>query len=294
MACVIEIRDRELYVLVGSGNHKKLKVQNAFRIFLQDSLFINHDVNLNESMINYVKNALEEKGIKDKKVHLVINHRTILSKNLTVPKTDKKKLGFLVTNEMTTSFNLTRDFIVDYRVLNELEVEGHKQYHVAASAMRRSSIEGLEIFFEGMGMKIQSIESASNAFLNFVEKFDVVDTFDPVVVIDASSSYIRYFMFNHKNFMMMRSVLIHIDDDASVISKRVAHVLDLLNQSQQGVTGKPITKVIVVGYEKRFKFIEQISEQTLNIPSLVPDIFGSITPNDIGLYDFTNSMGVLV
>lgn len=294
MALVIEIRDRELYVLSGSGSAKNLKVHKAFRIFLKESLFTNNDVKFDDATISDIKQKLKEHQINDKKVHLVINHRIILTKDLIVPKIDKKKLEFLISNEMTTMLNLTREFVVDYRILDEIEVEGIKQYHCLSSAIRRKTVEGLEILFEGMGMKIVSIQGASNSILNFVNKTKIVDSYEPLILMDASTSYIRYFLFNRGHFSLMRSNFIHIDDDPSIISKRVLHVLDLLSQSQAGETGKPISKILLVGYEKRFSMMQQLVKTAMNIDVEIPEIFDIVSPKDQNLYDFINSLGVLV
>lgn len=294
MALVIEIRDRELYVLSGSGSTKNLKVHKAFRIFLKESLFTNNDVKFDDATISDIKQKLKEHQINDKKVHLVINHRIILTKDLIVPKIDKKKLEFLISNEMTTMLNLTREFVVDYRILDEIEVEGIKQYHCLSSAIRRKTVEGLEILFEGMGMKIASIQGSSNSILNFVTKTKIVDSYDPLILMDASTSYIRYFLFNRGHFSLMRSNFIHIEDDPSIISKRVLHVLDLLSQSQAGETGKPINKILLVGYEKRFSMMQQLVKTGMNIDVEIPEIFDIVSPKDQNLYDFINSLGVLV
>lgn len=294
MACVVEIRDREIYVLVGTGSAKKLKVSQSLRIFLNDSMFTNHDVNFDAEMISHIKQKLDEHNINFKKIDLVINHRVILTKELTVPKTDRKKLDFMVTNEMIGMFNLTRDYIVDYTVLGETEFEGNKRVHCLTSAMRKSTIEGLELFFEELGMKINSIQSTSNSFLNFVSKLELVNVYEPVIVVDASSSYIRYYLFNHGHFMFMRSIYIHVDDDPQTITKRVYHVLELMNQSQAGDSGKPISRVLLFGFEKRFALMTKIVASGLQLDSEVPNILDVVTPDDSNLYDFVNCMGVLV
>ena len=160
MACVMELRDQEIYVLKGKKSRGNIKVSHAFRIRLFEPLFINNEINLNESLISFVYDKLQNTSLNESTVHVVVNHRCVLSNDFLLTKTDRKKQAFIVDNEMTALFNLTKEFVVDYRVLDEVEYEGVKQSHCLASAIRKSTIEGLEIFFEGLDRKIISIESS--------------------------------------------------------------------------------------------------------------------------------------
>lgn len=294
MACVIEIRDQELYVMVANKSKGKISVSRAFRVYLSDSLFKNNEVVFTESVINQISSAFENHKIKDTKVQVVINHRIALTKDIIVPKTDNKKLGLIVENEMVSLFNLTKDFIVDYTVLDEVSQDGIQKIRTLTCAIRRSTLKGLENLFDALGMKITSIDVANVSFMNFVHKTNVVDTKESMIIIDASSSYIRYYLFNDKKFVLMRTLYIHVDDDHIAISKRVLHVLELMSQSQLKDTGKPVGRVKLLGFEKRFGMMSALSETYLKMSTSVPNIFESISPEDKELYDYGNTMGVLL
>lgn len=291
MACVMELRDQEIYVLKGKKSSGNIKVSHAFRIRLFEPLFINNEINLNESLISFVYDKLQKENIKDRKVHLVVNHRSILSKDFLIPKTDRKKQAFIVDNEMTALFNLTKEFVVDYRILDEVEYEGVKQSHCLASAIRKSTIEGLEIFFEGLDMKIISIESSSNSFLNFVSTFQLNNHADPSICIDASTSYIRFYIFNGDDFMMMRSLNIHVEDEYNLVSKRVLRLLELLDQSQSSITHKRVNQVYLVGFERRLNWMQQLIKDNFELDIIIPK-FNVIVNKELDIRDFGNSLGV--
>lgn len=294
MACVIEIRDQELYVLIGNTSRGKLDVSRAFRVYLAESIFKNNEVVFTDSVISQIATTFEKHGIKESKVKVVINHRTALTKDILVPKTDNKKMGFLVENEMTVLFNLTKDFIVDYTTIGEADNEGVPQVRALACALRKTIIRGLEDFFGQLNMKIVSIDVATISFMNFIAKTNVVDSVDPMIIIDASSSYIRYYLYNGKKFILMRTLYIHIDDDHNMISKRVLHVLELMSQSQLSITGQPVERVKLLGFEKRFGMMSALSETYLKMTASVPNIFEVVSPEDKELYDYGNAMGVLL
>ncbi len=294
MACVIEVRDQELYVMVAHNSRGKTNVSRAFRIYLSDSLFKNNEIVITDALINQIKNTFENHNIRENKVQLVINHRLALIKDIVIPKTDKKKMGFLVENEMTSLFNLTKDFVVDYTILNEVEVEGVTQVKTLACALRKSAISGLEDLFSALGMKIQSIDVAQVSFMRFMHRSNIIDSEEPIIVIDASSSYIRYYLYYEKKFVLMRTLYIHIDDDHNVISKRVLHVLELMSQSQLSITGKPVSKVKLLGFNKRFGMMSALSETYLRMTATVPNIFSAVSPEDNELFDYGNTLGVLL
>lgn len=294
MACIVEIRDQELYVMVAFKSRGKTSVSRAFRIYLTEPIFENNEVMITDALINQIRTTFEYHNIKDTRVKLVINHRLALTRDITVPKTDKKKMSFLVENEMTSLFNLTKDFIVDYTVLNEVEKDGATQVKALTCALRKSTISGLEDLFSAVGMRIDSIDVAQVTFMNFLYQTNVIDTNEPIIIVDASSSYIRYYLFYERKFILMRTLYIHIDDDHSEISKRVLHVLELMAQSQVSITGKPVEKVKLLGFNKRFGMMSALSETYLRMSATVPNIFSEITPEDNELFDYGNTLGVLL
>ena len=294
MACVVEIRDQELYVLVSYKSKGKTNVSRAFRIYLAEPLFKDNEMVLSQSLINQIKTTFTQHGIKENKVKIVVNHRVALTKDIVVPKTDKKKLSFMIENEMTNLFNLTRDFIVDYTLINEFEEEGITKVHALTCAIRKSTIAGLEDLFSHLGMRIESIDIAPVTFMNFLYKTEVIDSDDPIIMIDASSSYIRYYLFHERKFVLMRTLYIHIDDDHNAISKRVLHVLELMSQSQVSITGKPVERVKLLGFNKRFSMMSALSETYLRMSTTIPNIFNQISPEDNELFDYGNALGVLL
>lgn len=294
MACIIEVRDQELYVFVGSGTKKNLKASKFFRIYLSDPLFVNNEVVFTDSLVNQVRSILDKNGVKSKRVDVVINHRVTLTKDLVLPKTDKKKLAFMVSNEMTSLFNLTREFVVDYRVMGTTDDEGVSKYHVLASAIRKQTVFGLELFFKDLGMKIISMQPAVSSFLQIVESYNLVDSYDPTIIIDASRSYIRYYLFNKTEFILLRSQYIGVDDPSEFVSERIVQILELLSQSQFGITGKAVANVKMVGFDKRFAMIASLVEKNMGIvPTHIElERYTHIASTEI--LDFVNSVGVLV
>ncbi len=294
MACVIEVRDQELYVFVGSNSRRSIKAKKFFRIYLSEPLFVNNEVVFNDSLVNQVRAILNKNGVKEKRVDVVINHRVTLTKDLVLPKTDRKKLSFMVSNEMTSVFNLTKEFVVDYRVLGTTDDEGVSKYRVLASAIRKQTVFGLELFFGDLGMKIKSMQPATSSFLQLVGGLDLLDTMDPMIIVDASRSYIRYYLFNKAEFILLRSQYIGVDDASEFVSQRVVQILELLIQSQFGITGKAIRRVQLVGFDKRFGMLSGLIEKNMGIVPSPVDLSRFLNTADSEILDFVNSMGVLL
>ena len=294
MACVIEVRDQELYVFVGSNSRRSIKANKFFRIYLSEPLFVNNEVVFNDSLVNQVRAILNKNGVKEKRVDVVINHRVTLTKDLVLPKTDRKKLSFMVSNEMTSMFNLTKEFVVDYRVLGTTDDEGVSKYRVLASAIRKQTVFGLELFFGDLGMKIKSMQPATSSFLQLVGGLNLLDTMDPMIIVDASRSYIRYYLFNKAEFILLRSQYIGVDDASEFVSQRVVQILELLIQSQFGITGKAIKGVQLVGFDKRFGMLSGLIEKNMGIVPSPVDLSRFLNTADSEILDFVNSMGVLL
>lgn len=294
MKCVVEIRDKELYILVGKKTRKGIDVSKAFRIFLTDSFITHEGVQSSPELIEKIKGILKEQKVKSRHIDVVLNHRVALTKEFVLPKVDAKKLDLLATNEMIALFNLSPDYVVDYRVLEMIQEEGVQKYRILASALRLELIQELEHFFKQLKMKIDCISTAVSSFLNFVMSSGILDRDEPIVIIDASTSYLRYYLFVEKRFSIVRSVYIKEHDDMENISKRAEHLLDLMSQSQSqfNKNGTSIKTVKILGLKERFAVMRH--ETGENYHFQVADMSSILRDKSERLLDYGNSLGMLI
>lgn len=247
MECVVEIREHALLFLIGKYSRGKFDVSNKFRIDSEEPLIVKGDFIFNTQLLEEVKKQLKSKKLKMRKVKVIVNHRSIVTRDLIVPYVDKRKMSLIIENEMYNIYHLSRDYLVDYRTIEE-QKKGRKvkQVQVIASAISSKFIQSLELFFDKNRMNIVSIETAASSIMNLIEKQKMIKNPEPSVVVELNSSYIRSFIYDNYAFQIARTVYIQ-EETSEVAVDRLVQVLDILNQSYSGKTGKNLKHVMLIG-----------------------------------------------
>lgn len=247
MATILEIRENALCIIVARKSGKKILVKDTFKLhsetpFVDKGLFV-----MTEKNINDFKKLLKKYHIIDRKFDVVVNYRTGITRDLYVPKLDKRKMKLVIENEMSNIYNLNKDYIIDYRMLKSNEVRADKKIHVLATALSYDFIRSLEMGLNNCKLKIKSLDLAQSSFLKFVESFDFVESVYPTIVVELGNTYIRSYLFDVKELKIMRTIYFFEEEPFSAIMNRLFQVVDLMDQSYSGETSRGVKNIVVLG-----------------------------------------------
>ncbi len=247
MATILEIRENALCIIVAKKSGKKILVKDTFRIhsetpFIEKGLFIMTEKNISE-----IKTAMKKHHITDRKLDVVVNYRTGITRDLFVPKLDKRKTKLVIENEMSNIYNLNKSYIIDYRMLKSHEVRADKKIHVLATALSYDFIRSLEVGLGSCKLRINSLDLAQSSFLKFVEAYDFVESQSPTIVVELGNTYIRSYLFDLKELKIMRTIYFFEEEPFSAIMNRLFQVVDLMDQSYYGETSRNVKHMVVLG-----------------------------------------------
>jgi type IV pilus assembly protein PilM len=165
-----------------------------------------------EAVAKAIREALEKNRVRDKKASVVITSSDIVIREIKLPKTSKKNIDMIVSNEMET-FMGDDDYSVEYFMQNQ-EDGALRSY---AFALPSSVVETYKKMLLSAGLVPVALDIATNSMRKLVawgnllaaEKEPRLD-----VLVDIGYHFINFNIFERKNLLYSRCVKIGVDEEA--------------------------------------------------------------------------------
>ncbi|MEG0823102.1 MAG: hypothetical protein RSG07_01205, partial [Erysipelotrichaceae bacterium] len=155
MNLVILLEGRYIRFIQGSYKNGKIKISGSSIIDLFDSGLLNSDYFDVAKLLPIVRQHINENKYEKCKVKLVLNNKQVIYRELSVPSSNTQdETRTLVKNEMIMSLNLTDDYLVNYILLEETEVDGDKMQRVLATAVLGSALSDYVDLMKKLKMKL--------------------------------------------------------------------------------------------------------------------------------------------
>lgn len=293
MELVVEIRESHLNFVYGERTKKGLiKIKENFSIPFVEAYAPTFGRELNpvemQTMNINIKNELKNRNIKEKKINVIINNRVGLTKQLEIPRVNRKKTIKLVRNELILDLNINRNFIADYMELSPSK-ENPEMRRVLALAVRTSMLEGIELWLMELGFKIKSIESGSTSMLSILEDLNCVSTDEPMIVVDLTRDYTRLFLFNEQRFLVLRSL--YPTNKVGDRIGRIANLINLMSSSLYKKQGVIVEKVMLLGDKMEIDKLVGDVESSLDYDFIQFDPKSKVMGGQVDMISYVNCLG---
>jgi len=205
MPLSIEIRTKQLEVVQTTVTKNRVHYKNTFSVDLEDG-WVDAKGIVNQVAVAFaLSQALEIRGIKEKKTTLCINNHSVIYRELLIPKVEDKRIPFIVRSEMIASLDLTTDHIVDFIILEEV-TDGHKiNLRVLAVAIAQRALGSYVDLCMKLGLRPEAIDTATSSVIKLVEKSDLSRDGEPIIVADVEKDVMRLYLFEHKKYILIRN-----------------------------------------------------------------------------------------
>jgi type IV pilus assembly protein PilM len=208
MPLSIEIRTKQLQVVQTTVTKNRIHYKNTFSVDLEEGWVDAKGIVNQVAVVFALSQALESRGIKEKKTTLCINNHSVIYRELLIPKVEDKRIPFIVRSEMIASLDLTTDHIVDFIILEEVTV-GHKiNLRVLAVAIAQRALSSYVDLCMKIGLRPDAIDTATSSVIKLVEKSDLSRDGEPIIVADVEKDVMRLYLFEHKKYILIRNTKI--------------------------------------------------------------------------------------
>lgn len=294
MALVIEIREKELFFTHARPKPGgRVEVLDHFVVKIS-GVDIDDDFDFsNEKFNSVIINELERRNINERYASIVLNNKMAISKELDIPKMDKKRMINIAKNELKMMLNLSPDYVVDFMRLDSYEKGETTFERVMAAAVKYEDIKKIEAWTLGFNIKIKSIQTGPSAILALLGERSVITSEEAVLFGDFCDHYTRFYLYMDKKFVVMRTI--YREELNTVEStKRIENLIKLMSTELYEKTGKEISKLVMMGKAKQIKQLKDDFEKNIHAPVEYFNYEKLIDGADDKVLMFMNGIGSLV
>lgn len=296
MALSIEIRNNEVVLMDAKVSRSKIMINKTHAYHFDETYLDQSGIINRENFALLLNQHLEEQNIKEKKVNLCLNNSSIIYRELFIPKVDEKRIPFLVRSEMMSALNLTPDYIMDYIALEEVVKNEDPMYRVLAVAVLEDAITSYLETMKMADLKVEVIDSATNAIIKMMEFAEISNTTHQFVVADVQNGYLRLYLFDDGIYVLSRNTRISSlssENKEEVLGEIVENISKMV-QFTFTRNNKGISNIIYVGHDELLEQIKELVNTSLEIPG---EVFSELLKQQ-NIEDFqnkhVNALGVLL
>jgi type IV pilus assembly protein PilM len=271
MSLAIEIKNNEIILVDAKVSKSRIHVRTAHSFEFSESMINQQGIVDIDNFALMLSQQLSQLGKKEKSCNVCLNNSSIIYREIFVPKVDEKRLPFLVRSEMMSALHLTPDYLMDFIPLEEVVRDGNPMYRVLAVAILENAITSYVSAFKKANLKINTLDTATNAIIKLVDNFGFTDTDQQFIVADIHKGQLKLYLFDEGIYVLARNTRLtsSLTEDLDSAVDEIVESISKMNQYTFTRNDKGIHQVIFVGVDEILPDVSLRVEQTLNIPGVV-------------------------
>ncbi|MBS3988256.1 MAG: pilus assembly protein PilM [Erysipelothrix sp.] len=294
MSLAIEIKNNEIIMVEGKVTKSNIQVRSTHSFEFNENLINQHGIVDTDNFAMVLSSQLNQMDTKEKKCNVCINNSSIIYREILVPKVDEKRLPFLVRSEMMSALHLTPEYLMDFIPLEEVEKDGNPMYRVLAVAILESAIESYVTAFKKANLKINVLDTASNAIIKMMDEFNVSNTTYQFIVADVQKGQLKLYLFDEGIYVLTRNTRLSASGDEQAEIDEIVESISKMSQYTFTRNSKGIHTIVYIGQDAILRQVSESVEQSLNIPGrLFSDIVKEVKNVELD-NKYVNAVGVLL
>lgn len=278
MGLSIEIRNNEVVFVEAKISKSKAMIRKSGSFQFSETYIDQFGVTDPENFALVLSQNLAEASISERNCNLCLNNTSIIYREIFVPKVDEKRFPFLVRSEMMSALHLTPDYIMDYIALDEVERNGNYMYRVLGVAVTEGAIKSYINAFKKAKLKINIIDSATNAVIKMMSYSDLIATSHQFIVAEIHDGNLRLYLFDDGDYILTRNSRLRAksSEDKEVFLNEVTDSISKMLQFSFTRNTKGISKIVYFGDDK---ILDEIRDSVYDSLSLEGERFSHAVSN---------------
>lgn len=268
----IDIGTHNIKIIQAKTKKSKIKV-NKYLIFDTPSNAVEDGYILDvDSLALQIKKKLKFNRIKAKNAVVTITGTSIITREIILPKASIKELGAIVNNEAPHIFPVdTNDYILDYKILEEIIADNTKQYRILVVAVPNRMIEGYVNLMDKCGLKIHSIDYMGNSLSKFVNNQETQMDKQRVKITDNNQTICAIDMGSHMTtvIIMEKGILKFVRMFSYDGQQFAREVTENFNLSSEIQFQKAPDDSDVLSNQQLY---EQLKNSNINVPGFIKEV----------------------
>jgi len=192
---VIDIGKTNIKLLEASMEEGKINVKNFSIIPTPRGSFADEMIVEDNTIAEEITKERKNKGFTATDAYVVISGDKIITREVILPKVPEKELNKIVRYEVEQYFPVDlSNYIVDYRVLNEVSIEDETKYKIYVAAAPEKMVESVITIAKQCKLYIEVVDIMGNVLskLLTIEQSvnnSIVQEGNSVAIIDLGATY---------------------------------------------------------------------------------------------------------
>ena len=274
MALAIEVGRSNVYIVQAKVRKGKIVIKKMESFDFPEEWISDKGITNVEAFQESLDTTLKEGRFSDKDVYLCINNSSIIYRELVVPRIEEKRLPLLVRSEMMSVLNLTPDYVMDYRILEEVSENERSLYRILAVAIQDKALDTYVGILKNCKLKIRSIDSATNAIIKLSKDLDIFADNQQLILADIANNHLRLYLFENGEYSLSRNnrlIVFNEESEESFINTIVDNINKMVQFSYTRYEGQNAKKIVLTGLDNILPTIKNRINEELMIPCEILD-----------------------
>jgi type IV pilus assembly protein PilM len=224
MSIAIDVGTRALHLVQGSVRKNQVSVRRALIEPIPSGLIQDGMIREFGGMEMALKNMLQKYQIRDKSCSLTINGNHIYTRDLVIPRGKPKVMQDVVSFEVQSSMNTTKDLAVEYVVSKQPVLEQPEMVIVRASAMQVEVVNDFHKLLKNCRLSPVALDIHPNAMGKIMTDREVNDRpvlhNGSILILDMGAVTTSAYIVNKGEFIYSRIIPIGGMDIERYITQR--------------------------------------------------------------------------
>lgn len=274
MALAIEVGRSSVYLVQAKVRKGKIVIKKKESFDFPEEWISDKGITNVEAFRELLSDTLKKGSFNDKDVYLCINNSSIIYRELVVPRIEEKRLPLLVRSEMMSVLNLTPDYVMDYRILEEVSENERSLYRILAVAIQDKALETYIGVLKDCKLKIKSIDSATNAIIKLSSDLDIFTDNQQLILADIANNHLRLYLFENGEYSLSRNnrlIVFNEESEESFVNSIVDNINKMVQFSYTRYEGQNAKKIVLTGLDNILPVIKDRINEELMIPCEILD-----------------------
>ncbi|TCK98376.1 type IV pilus assembly protein PilM [Natranaerovirga hydrolytica] len=165
----IDISNHTIKIADLVNRNNKITVKHSITIPIEPNQVEDGSIRAKANLVNTIKMALNESGIKTKNAIFTLYSSRIITREILIPHTNKKKTQSIIELNANDYFPVNiSDYIIDYKTIDIVKEEKNKKQKIFLLAAPRALVMEYIALAEGIGLKLKAIDYAGSGIFEML------------------------------------------------------------------------------------------------------------------------------
>lgn len=227
----MQIRDKELELLVIHEKKKQVVVQKVIKVPLSSQLVVNGFIQDEAAMYEELALLVRKENLRKKKVVLTLDSTFAVYRELTTPVLRKKQLDAFVYHNLKSQINNMEEHVVDYAILHR-----DKNLQLLAVAAPTALIDPFKRVLKRANLVLHSIVSTPLNMIRGYFSMGKEDKVESQVFVYYNGEIINSVLFNHGKYVFANAFrTFGSANSQTAITERISQLMQFQKAQNNGL-----------------------------------------------------------